>query len=79
MDAGGGSAASAGGHLESLGFKGLPRVSHAMMQISDWNPKLCELAGCTLQPKQPLDGDSAWHLLTNPTNVSKRTDIYQLS
>ena len=71
----------AGGDLASFGFAGLPRVSRALMHVSDWNPTLCDLAGgCPLSPTAafPLDGVSAAALLktgANGSTVSNRTSI----
>ena len=68
----------AGGDLASFGFSGLPRVSHSLLHISDWNPTLCEFAGgCPMESALPLDGLSAWGALTQGTSdVSNRTEIY---
>ena len=65
-----------GGDLASLGFAGLPRVSHAMMHVSDWNPTLCDFAGgCPMPSALPLDGVSAYGALTAGGNTSNRTEI----
>mmetsp|Transcript_28692 Transcript_28692/g.86135 ORF Transcript_28692/g.86135 Transcript_28692/m.86135 type:complete len:491 (-) Transcript_28692:234-1706(-) len=66
----------AGGDLASFGFTGLPRVSYALMHVSDWNPTLCDLAGgCPLDSKLALDGVSARGALIGGGNSSNRTGI----
>eukprot|EP00035_Acanthoeca_spectabilis_P010021 m.176584 g.176584 ORF g.176584 m.176584 type:complete len:527 (-) comp14903_c0_seq4:1937-3517(-) len=65
-----------GGDLASFGFGNLPRLSHVLIHVSDWNPTLCEFAGgCPMPSAQPLDGVSAWGALTSGGNMSNRTEI----